>query len=179
MLQSCLGPFPHWNHHAFLKHLKILRFVELQTPFPCVSESVWPLAGVTVPFVPDKFLCPQPSLFAQCQYEFDNVGMPFTFNDLLLYVQDEGSCGFQDPQKLLALRQEPFHIPAWFDSPIGFLSTIRVWWRRDYQVKEVVGVVQQDACAIPGFYDAFDCSHVFADTINHGSIQGFLILTSF
>ena len=51
--------------------------VELQTTLPRIPKTVWPLAGVTIIFVPDKLLSPKPALFAQCQNQFQNKRMTF------------------------------------------------------------------------------------------------------
>src|SRR5208282_2277283 len=59
--QACIRPVTHWDHDRLLIHFEITCLVELQTSFPCVTKTIRPLAGVTILFVPDKFLRPQPT----------------------------------------------------------------------------------------------------------------------
>lgn len=69
------GPIAHRHHHIFLIHFETTGLVEMQQSFPRVSETVRPLAGVTVLLVPHVFFGPQPPLLPQRQDQFENVGI--------------------------------------------------------------------------------------------------------
>ena len=65
MFQSSFCPVSHLYHDCFLIHVEIFSFIELQAAFPCVTKTIWPLAGVAIFLMPDEFLSPKPTLLPE------------------------------------------------------------------------------------------------------------------
>lgn len=124
MLQASLRPFAHGDHNAFLKHLKLFCLIKLQTPLPCVTESVRPFTRMAVAFMPNELFGPQPALSSQSQDQFDHVSMPLPVNHFLFYIEYKGSCRLKNPKKLRASRQKPLDIFVRVNTTVGVLSTI-------------------------------------------------------
>ena len=53
-LAEILCPIPHRHHNRLLIHIELFTFIELQTPFPSISESIRPFARIAIFLVPDK-----------------------------------------------------------------------------------------------------------------------------
>gem|GEM_PF-7015636 len=96
ILESFIGPLPHWYHNRFLKHLEASRFVELKQPFPGVTKPIRPFSRVAVLFVPNELLRPQPSLFAQRKNQLNNIRVAFTIFRFFLDVEHERPIRFDD-----------------------------------------------------------------------------------
>ncbi len=86
IFETGFGPVPHRYHDFFLVHIKFSCFIELQTSFPSISEAIGPFAGKTVFFMPDKFFCPEPALFAQGQNQFHDIGMSLAIDRLFFDI---------------------------------------------------------------------------------------------
>jgi hypothetical protein len=61
LLEPGFGPTPHGDHDRILIHVKVPALVELQTPLPGITKSIWPFARVAILFVPNEFFRPEPS----------------------------------------------------------------------------------------------------------------------
>src|SRR5438270_602888 len=123
------SPISHVYHDSTLIHLEIARLIELKQSLPTVTKAIRPFPRKRIPFVPDKFFSPEPSLFAKLQNQLQDVNTTLPGGRTFFNVQYQRSAFFQNPFELFATLQKPCHKLTRRNAVVFAFPRVSIWGR--------------------------------------------------
>src|ERR1017187_2479394 len=75
-----MSPVAHRNTHGVLVHGEVPILREMQAALPRITKPVWPFSRIAIPFVPNIFLGPEPTLSSHAENGVDHIRVSFAIN---------------------------------------------------------------------------------------------------